>query len=170
MLLLVCSWRHGGHAGLQEQNCISSMGTKLFFHANSVKKIILFCHPTWQLCHMVANQEQWFFFGFSTSQHKVNVNFNSLFDVWRRCSLIHMPNPYGWRSVLFLVLCNSPKKYLVLIICLGKKRVYFTQSLEEKRDTCTSATVRKNLHLDQEWCPDLYWSLVLCNSPKKNLC
>ena len=69
-----------------------------------------------------------------------------------------------------LVLCNSPKKYLVLIICLGKKRVYFTQSLEEKRDTCTSATVRKNLHLDQEWCPHLYWSLVLCNSPKKKTC
>ena len=68
-----------------------------------------------------------------------------------------------------LVLCNSPKKYLVLIIYLGKKRVYFTESLEEKRDTCTSTTVRKNLHLDQEWCPDLYWSLVLCNSPKKKL-
>ena len=68
-----------------------------------------------------------------------------------------------------LVLCNSPKKYLVLIIYLGKKRVYFTESLEEKRDTCTSTTVRKNLHLDQEWCPDLYWSLVLCNSPKKYL-
>ena len=46
-------------------------------------------------------------------------------------------------------------------------RVYFTESLAEKRDTCTSTTVRKNLHLDQEWCPDLYWSLVLCNSPKK---
>ena len=68
-----------------------------------------------------------------------------------------------------LVLCNSPKKYLVLIIYLGKKRVYFTESLEEKRDTCTSTTVRKNLHLDQEWCPDLQWSLVLCNSPKKYL-
>ena len=48
--------------------------------------------------------------------------------------------------------------------------MYFTQSLEEKRDTCTSTTVRKNLHLDQEWCPDLYWSLVLCNSPKKKTC
>ena len=69
-----------------------------------------------------------------------------------------------------LVLCNSPKKYLVLLICLGKKRVYFTQSLEEKRDTGTSTTVRKNLHLDQEWCPDLNWSLVLCNSPKKKTC
>ena len=55
----------------------------------------------------------------------------------------------------------------MLIIYLGKKRVYFTESFEEKRDTCTSITVRKNLHLDQEWHPDLYWSLVLCNSPKK---
>ena len=34
-------------------------------------------------------------------------------------------------------------------------RVYFTESLAEKRDTCTSTTVRKNLPLDQEWCPDL---------------
>ena len=63
------------------------------------------------------------------------------------------------------------KKYLVLIICLGIIciKVYFTQSLEEKRDTCTSTTVKKNLHLEQEWCPDLYWSLVLCNSPIKNI-
>ena len=61
------------------------------------------------------------------------------------------------------------KRYLVLIICLGIIciKVYFTQSLEEKRDTCTSTTVKKNLHLEQEWCPDLYWSLVLCNSPIK---
>ena len=61
------------------------------------------------------------------------------------------------------------KKYLVLIICLGIIciRVYFTESLAEKRDTCTSTTVKKNLHLEQEWCPDLYWSLVLCNSPIK---
>ena len=48
-------------------------------------------------------------------------------------------------------------------------RVYFTESLAEKRNTCTSTTVKKNLHLDQECCSDLYWSLVLCNSPKKNL-
>ena len=61
------------------------------------------------------------------------------------------------------------KKYLVLIICLGIIciRVYFTESLAEKRDTCTSTTVKTNLHLEQEWCPDLYWSLVLCNSPIK---
>ena len=80
---------------------------------------------------------------------------------------LHLDQEWCLDLYLSLVLCNSPKKYLVLIICLGKKRVYFTQSLEEKRDTCTSTTVRKNLHLDQEWCPDLYWSLVLCNSPKK---
>ena len=42
MLLLVCSGRHGGQAGLQEQNCISSLETKLVFHANSVKKNLLF--------------------------------------------------------------------------------------------------------------------------------
>ena len=63
------------------------------------------------------------------------------------------------------------KKYLVLIICLGIIciRVYFRESLAEKRDTCTSTTVKINLHLEQEWCPDLYWSLVLCNSPIKNI-
>ena len=88
---------------------------------------------------------------------------------WNMTTNLHLDQEWCPDLYWSLVLCNSPKKYLVLIICLGKKRVYFTQSLEEKRDTCTSTTVRKNLHLDQEWCPDLYWSLVLCNSPKKYL-
>ena len=89
---------------------------------------------------------------------------------WNMTTNLHLDQEWCPDLYWSLVLCNSPKKYLVLIICLGKKRVYFTQSLEEKRDTYTSTTVRKNLHLDQEWCPDLYWSLVLCNSPKKKTC
>ena len=37
-LLLVCTWRHGGHVGGQEQKLFSPLGTKLYFHVNSWKK------------------------------------------------------------------------------------------------------------------------------------
>ena len=37
-LLLVCTWRHGGHVGGQEQKHFSPRGTKLYFHVNSSRK------------------------------------------------------------------------------------------------------------------------------------
>ena len=37
-LLLVCTWRHGGHVGGQEQKHFSPLGTKLYFHVNSSRK------------------------------------------------------------------------------------------------------------------------------------
>ena len=37
-LLLVCTWRHGGHVGGQEQKHFSPVGTKLYFHVNSLRK------------------------------------------------------------------------------------------------------------------------------------
>ena len=38
ILLLVCTWRHGGHVGGQEQKHFSPLGTKLFFHVHSSRK------------------------------------------------------------------------------------------------------------------------------------
>ena len=37
-LLLVCTWRHGGHVGGQEQKHFSPLGTKLYFHVNFSRK------------------------------------------------------------------------------------------------------------------------------------
>ena len=37
-LLLVCTWRHGGHVGGQAQKHFSPLGTKLYFHVNSSRK------------------------------------------------------------------------------------------------------------------------------------
>ena len=41
-ILLVCTLRHGGHVGSQEQKHFSPLGTKLYFHVNSSRKILLF--------------------------------------------------------------------------------------------------------------------------------
>ena len=38
MQLLVCTRRHGGHVGGQEQKHFSPLGTKLYFHVNSLRK------------------------------------------------------------------------------------------------------------------------------------
>ena len=38
LLLLVCTWRHGGHVGGQEQKHFSPLGTKLYFHVNFSRK------------------------------------------------------------------------------------------------------------------------------------
>ena len=56
-LLLVCKWRHGGQVGGQEKKHFSPMGSKLHFHVNSLKKLLLFWPPTLSPCHAVANQE-----------------------------------------------------------------------------------------------------------------
>lgn len=37
-ILLVCTWRHGGHVGGQEQKHFPPLGTKLYFHVNSSRK------------------------------------------------------------------------------------------------------------------------------------
>ena len=37
-VLLVCTWRHGGHVGGQEQKHFSPLGTKLYFHVNYSRK------------------------------------------------------------------------------------------------------------------------------------
>ena len=38
VVLLVRTWRHGGHVGGQEQKHFSPLGTKLYFHVNSWRK------------------------------------------------------------------------------------------------------------------------------------
>ena len=38
LLVLVCTWRRGGHVGNQEQKHFSPLGTKCHFHANSSRK------------------------------------------------------------------------------------------------------------------------------------
>ena len=38
LLLLVCTWRHGGHVASQEQKHFSPLGTKLHLHVNSARK------------------------------------------------------------------------------------------------------------------------------------
>ena len=44
---LVCTWRHGGHVGGQEQKHFSPLGTKRYFHVNSSGKnsIVLTADP-----------------------------------------------------------------------------------------------------------------------------
>ena len=37
-ILLVCLWRHSCHVGGQEQKHFSPLGTKLYFHVNSLRK------------------------------------------------------------------------------------------------------------------------------------
>ena len=41
-LLLVCTWRHGGHVGDQEQKCFSPLGTKHHFYEDSSKNCSLY--------------------------------------------------------------------------------------------------------------------------------
>ena len=38
LLLLVCTWRHGGHVASQEQKRFSPLGTRLHLHVNSARK------------------------------------------------------------------------------------------------------------------------------------
>ena len=38
LLLLVCTWRHGGHVGAQEHKHFFSLWTKSYFHVNSSRK------------------------------------------------------------------------------------------------------------------------------------
>ena len=56
-LLLVRTWRHGGHVGGQEQKHFAPLGTKLCCHVNSLKKNLLYWPPTWPPCYMVVIQE-----------------------------------------------------------------------------------------------------------------
>ena len=52
-------WRHSGHVGDHEQNClISPLGTKSRFHVNSSKHCLLYWPPTWLPYHLTANQAQ----------------------------------------------------------------------------------------------------------------
>ena len=44
-LLLVCTWRHGGHVGGQEQKHFSPLGTKLYFHVNFSRKYSFVLSP-----------------------------------------------------------------------------------------------------------------------------
>ena len=44
-VLLVCTWRHGGHVGGQEQKHFSPLGTKLYFHVNSSRKYSFILTP-----------------------------------------------------------------------------------------------------------------------------
>ena len=43
--LLVCTWRHGGHGGGQEQKLSSPLGTKHHFHVNSLRKNVFVLTP-----------------------------------------------------------------------------------------------------------------------------
>ena len=59
LALLICTWRHSGHVGDHEQNClISPLGTKSRFHVNSSKHCLLYWPPTWLPYHLTANQAQ----------------------------------------------------------------------------------------------------------------
>ena len=41
LVSLVCTWRHGGHVGCQEQKHFSPLESKLFFHVNSSRKFFI---------------------------------------------------------------------------------------------------------------------------------
>ena len=43
--------------GGQEQKHFSPLGTKLYFHVNSTRKISIVLNPTWPPYHVVANQQ-----------------------------------------------------------------------------------------------------------------
>ena len=59
LALLICTWRHSGHVGDHEQNClISPLVTKSRFHVNSSKHCLLYWPPTWLPYHLTANQAQ----------------------------------------------------------------------------------------------------------------
>ena len=66
-VLLVCTWRHGGHIGDQEQKHFYPLGTKLHFHVNSsrtnsmghfrVPKLSL---SKWGQAHNLSCENDWF--------------------------------------------------------------------------------------------------------------
>ena len=56
-ILLVCTGRHDDHFGGREQKHLSPLGTKLYFHVNYSRKIILYWFPTLRPCLVVACQE-----------------------------------------------------------------------------------------------------------------
>ena len=45
VVLLVCTWRHGGHVGDQEQKHFSPLGTKLYLNVNSSRKTSIVLTP-----------------------------------------------------------------------------------------------------------------------------
>ena len=51
-VLLVCTWRYGGHIGDQEQKHFSPLGTKLHFHVNSFPEQILWDTSEFQNPHL----------------------------------------------------------------------------------------------------------------------
>ena len=58
-LLLVCTWRHGGHVGSQEQKhfSVSPLGTKPHYHVNYSGKNSVALTPNMATLSVVANQE-----------------------------------------------------------------------------------------------------------------
>ena len=46
--------RDGGYVGGQKQKHFSSLGSKLYFHVNSSRKILLYWPATWPPCHIIS--------------------------------------------------------------------------------------------------------------------
>ena len=57
LLMLVCTWRHGGHVGNQEQKHFSPLELNAIFMQILQEGIPLYWPPIWPPCHVVANQE-----------------------------------------------------------------------------------------------------------------
>ena len=90
-LLLVCTWRHGGHVGCKEQKHFSPLGTKPYFSCKFFeKKIVLTtniaalsrgCKP--RINHVFFNYQSWVITQ-TWGKYEIDLDFHSLYlwDVW----------------------------------------------------------------------------------------
>ena len=56
-LLLACNWRHGSHAGGQQQSVFLRWELNFFIMQILRKSFLLFWPPTWPPCHVVASDQ-----------------------------------------------------------------------------------------------------------------
>ena len=156
-LLLVCTWRNGDQVGGQEKKHFSPLGSRLHFHVNSLKKLLLFWPPTWSPCHLVANQElvncsPWWknyimivikimiiINYVLRDEHKMVCERDNIILLWfSKVSVLSSPNalfalalrPLGGSFVTLTLFCNTVTGKLLVGMELKNKR----------KSSCTSAS------------------------------
>ena len=96
-ILLLCTWCHGGHVGCQEQKLSSSLGTRLYFHVNSSRKI-LYCIDPQHGCLVTWLQTK---------------NMKKKLDLTKPCHSEHIlpvPWPFVWLKFQCIMLIRRLKR------------------------------------------------------------